>query len=190
MAEYSEPDTSTSSSPFRLGDEGNPSLHPGKINPEQANPLVALQTDIFPIICRVVTCRCFGGGPDGGLPVSGHWTTGRADMAPFISYSPGAVASPPFPSALPAFHLPRKGGQYQRERRAWRSRELGGVEGAGGMSHKQAFTLSPAHRAFREALLCKAAPIKGVRGTCPNVQPLLLSESHSCQSTDKQEKAH
>lgn len=139
-----------------------------------------------PTFAGVATCCCFGGGTDGGLPASGHWTMGRADKALLISYSPGAVARPPFPSALRVFHLHRKGGQCQREKAP--EVQVVGWGGGGGRDVAQAslhFILCT-----RVFLLCEAAPVKGMHGTCPNVQPLLLSESHSRRSTDKQEKAH
>lgn len=60
IAEYSEQDTSVGR-PLRLGDEGNPSLQPGRTTPEQTSPLVALQTDILPNLCRVCDLLLFWG---------------------------------------------------------------------------------------------------------------------------------
>lgn len=153
MAGYSQPDTSAGK-PRRLGDEGNSGLRPGRIDPEQADPLVVPQTDIFPIICRIATCRCFGGGTEGGLPASGHWTTGRADRRRLISYSPWAVASPPFPSALPAFHLHRKGGPVPPEREGTGGQGAGWGGGGRRDVLQASLHLITCTRGFQRSLCC------------------------------------
>lgn len=172
--------------PLRLGDEGNPSLQPGRTAPEQTSPLVALQTDILPNLCRQGLCLATvsGVGQMVAFQLVGTVTMGRADKATLISYSPGVVASPPFPSALRVFHLHGKGGQCQREK-APEVQVVGWGGGSGRDVAQASLHLILCTRGF---LLCKA--VKGMHGTCPNVQPLLLSESHSRRSTDKQEKAH
>ena len=80
-------------------------------------------------------------------------------MAPFIQQPLGQWPAHSPRSVLPAFSLHRKGGQGP-SKKGWRSRELGGAEGAGGMSDKQAFTLAPAHRVLEKPLLCQAVPIR------------------------------
>lgn len=68
---------------------------------------------------------------------SGCWATGRADVAPLTAEPLGGFQ----PTFLSSTYLPPalKGGWD------WRSRQLGGVEGAQGYASQAVFTLSPAN---------------------------------------------
>lgn len=155
------------------------------VHPGLASPLVALQADIFshnhPAFIWKGCCNFL-------LFLRRHeWWSSRVGVGRLAGqlwrpwyHSPWALASPPFPPALPAFRLPRKGSQCQNEQGLEVQRA--GWGRWGWKEVKEVFTLSPAERCIGEA-----PAVLGCTDTwkLPKCPAPTVTESHGFQSTDK-----
>lgn len=70
-----------------------------------------------------------------------------------------------------------------------KSRELGGTCLSERSKGKQAFTYH-LHRGYWRSFCSAGLHRLEMRGNCPNAQPPTVTESHGCQSPDKQENTH